>query len=1384
MTSTHSHNTAPYLKKVDLLPDFQKKILQLCSIIYGPADISTLLSCLYTCNLKTNIERQNYGREIQQSLDHLKEQKLINSKHECNKSIVEIISRQAVEDNLFSPMSKAVQKVLPAPSNSHLKKKTTSRFTIRNLRIDLYNNNIANFHQHLINYHQNDHQEIHPIVIICNNPFSPDWIASLPDHVQFLILHEILKHATSNLETIDQQIDFLETTQVQNQNSPIERHTSFLYLYLSSLIVIGKISKAQKIIDQRKESLVSFGITGWLDFISGNSSCARKSFKQDLQSLRKMNGNKNAFFTGLEGVIYCLAHFDADEHDEFCDFKTICNSIKTLQKDNIFYNSYKYLVSVIECKSQNLQYLPITTATIDFDMNAIDCLILSLAHYWIEGRLPQSLQALIEFNFEKALKNDYHWIAHEFAEILFKLTREKFYQNFITQFKDRTSVSSLLRLINHEEPWKRAIYALEQIATQNTISCEENPSRLIWLIETTPNTNEITGLLPRIQKRSNSGNWSRGRIVSLSRFLQPNDFTFLSDQDKQICASIRNERESSNGGNYYIDIAQGIIALVGHPLLFRADCPTVQVEAISKEAELHIHDSGKSVQINFLPFPDENHDIIFRFETLNRLTVFHISNPLRRIANIIGQHGLHVPSSEKEHILLVISSISKHLNIHSDLIATSGKLKNIKADNTIHCHLSPYDKGFKVSLLVKPIAENGPYYKPGNGSRAIITQINGNQIQISRNLLKEEENANKVEEQCTSLSGNEIDEWEYIIQNIPTCLQLLQELQSASKFVIVEWPKGEMLRLCKIANASQLYVKVSKKHSWFELEGSLQIDPETILDMEQLLTMVAQNDSRFIPLSNGKYFSLTKELHQHLEQLNSIGRIENKKMQLSPLAVPFLLELKQDLSHFSADEHWEVLEDRIRSAEQYNPQVPSTLQAELRSYQTDGFKWLSRLAYIGCGACLADEMGLGKTVQALALILDQAIHGPSLVIAPTSVCHNWVDEASRFTPTLNIHVLTNDNRQKTIKKLKKFDVLVTSYGLLQHEHEIISDKQWQVIVLDEAQAIKNMATKRSNAAMNLRGRFKLLTTGTPLENNLGELWNLFRFITPGLLGSISQFNKRFAAPIEKEKKRHVQNRLKKIIKPFVLRRLKSQVLEELPPRTEINLKVELSTEETALYESLRVSALQKLEAAQNEPGNKQIKILAEIMKLRRACCNPSLVAPQLSLTSSKLTLFEEIIDELQSNKNKVLVFSQFVGHLSIIKEFLERKQIDFQYLDGSTPAHQRKVRVEAFQAGQGDVFLISLKAGGLGLNLTAANYVIHMDPWWNPAVEDQASDRVHRIGQKLPVTIYRLIAKNTIEEKIVTLHREKRELADKLLKGTEVSSKISSDELMRLLLDA
>jgi SNF2 family DNA or RNA helicase len=691
-------------------------------------------------------------------------------------------------------------------------------------------------------------------------------------------------------------------------------------------------------------------------------------------------------------------------------------------------------------------------------------------------------------------------------------------------------------------------------------------------------------------------------------------------------------------------------------------------------------------------------------------------------------------------------------------------------------------------MFVKPFLEGGHYLKPGQGVENIMAEVNGKRLQTRRNLALEEEKARDIEELCPILDlavdMEQENDREWHLYDPDDCLQALMELQSIRDKVVIEWPEGEKLSITHKVSLDNLNLKIrTNRQNWFAMSGQLTLDQGQVLELKELLAKVKKSSGRFVEIGDGQFIALTQEFKKRLEDINLFSEdltdAGGDEILVHPLAA-LQLEKVANLAHTTADAGWQQQIQKIREAQDFKPELPSTLQAELRVYQREGYEWLARLAHWGVGGCLADDMGLGKTIQSLAIILKLATRGPSLVVAPTSVSTNWQTEVTRFTPTINIVFLSSKDREKSIRELGKFDLLITTYTLLQQESELLSTVKWQAVILDEAQAIKNSAIKRSRAAMSLQAEFKLITTGTPIENHLGELWNLFHFINPGLLGSLNSFNERFAVPIERYQDREAKLKLKKLIRPFILRRIKSQVLEELPSRTEVTLEVEMSSEEAHFYEALRQNAIDILESARDKKG-RHLQILTEIMKLRQACCNPRLLDANTTVESSKLSVFASVVEELLSSRHKALVFSQFIGHLSIIREYLDKQGINYQYLDGTTTTKQRKIRVDAFQAGQGDLFLISLKAGGLGLNLTAADYVIHMDPWWNPAIEDQASDRAHRIGQTRPVTIYRLVCKNTIEEKIVKLHQEKRDLAGSLLEGSDISAKMTSEDLLDLI---
>ncbi|GHA13713.1 DEAD/DEAH box helicase [Oceanisphaera arctica] len=469
--------------------------------------------------------------------------------------------------------------------------------------------------------------------------------------------------------------------------------------------------------------------------------------------------------------------------------------------------------------------------------------------------------------------------------------------------------------------------------------------------------------------------------------------------------------------------------------------------------------------------------------------------------------------------------------------------------------------------------------------------------------------------------------------------------------------------------------------------------------------------------------------------------------------------------------------------------VPAGLRAELRPYQQQGLNWLGFLHRYGLGGILADDMGLGKTLQALALIqhlkeTDQ-LQQPAMILAPTSLVGNWQHEASRFTPDLRVLIIHGPQRHAAFEQIDDHDLVITTYPLLLRDSEHYAQQHFGVLVLDEAQAIKNPITKVAQRVRELKGGLRLCLSGTPLENHLGELWALMDFVLPGLLGGRSRFNRNYRQPIETDGNRQRQQELGQRLAPFMLRRTKAEVVKELPEKTEITQYVELQGKQRALYESIRVSMEKRLRTlvAQKGMARSHIEFLDALLKLRQACIDPRLVKLEKAADikeHAKLDWLSDALPRMLEEGRHILVFSQFTEVLGLIEADLKQQNISYSKLTGKT--RKRQEAINRFQQGEARIFLISLKAGGSGLNLTAADVVIHVDPWWNPAVENQATDRAHRIGQDKPVFVYKLVAADTVEERIQQMQQQKQALADALFSDAGSAGLPSdADSLLALL---
>jgi superfamily II DNA or RNA helicase len=619
--------------------------------------------------------------------------------------------------------------------------------------------------------------------------------------------------------------------------------------------------------------------------------------------------------------------------------------------------------------------------------------------------------------------------------------------------------------------------------------------------------------------------------------------------------------------------------------------------------------------------------------------------------------------------------------------------------------------------------------------------------------------------------------WEFAVADAEAALDLVAALQALDPAPSTEWTGLARPRLSRSATGADLRVRVTQRRDWLGLGGEVEVDGVRA-PMSGVLQAI-RDGRRFVQAEDGTWIRLERALR---EQLAPVAEASGERDEVAPLHAPLVAGLAEAGVEVEAPPAWDALVARFRAARDLEAPVPEGFAATLRDYQLAGFRWLARLAEWAPGACLADDMGLGKTVQALALLARRASLGPALVVAPTSVAFNWQREAERFAPALRVRPYRGAERSAA--GLAPGDVLVTSYAVLARDAEALAAVEFATVVLDEAQAVKNAETLRARAARDLQAGFRLALTGTPVENRLAELWSLFRIIAPGLLGSAERFRDRFVAPIERDRDEGRRRALARIVRPFLLRRTKAEVAPELPPRTEVTRLIDLSRGERRLYDETRLAAVEQLGRDGGPPQERRFRILAAITRLRQIACHPRLVDGAWPGASSKLAELVELVAELRDEGHRALVFSQFTSFLALARTALHETGLTTRYLDGATPAPERAREVDAFQRGEGDVFLLSLKAGGTGLNLTAASYVVLLDPWWNPAVEDQAADRAHRIGQTRPVTIYRLVARGTIEEAILKLHGEKRALVETVLDGTGQAAPLASDEQLALVREA
>lgn len=738
-----------------------------------------------------------------------------------------------------------------------------------------------------------------------------------------------------------------------------------------------------------------------------------------------------------------------------------------------------------------------------------------------------------------------------------------------------------------------------------------------------------------------------------------------------------------------------------------------------------------------------------------------------------------LPAQAREVVLNRAAAITAHTPL-----SLSQELRGERVEARTHqiITLKMHHGVLDLTLRASPLA-GAPSCEPGEGAPLLYATRDTRPVYVERDWDRETMHARELADMLGIAQEDHANyRWGLSGEAALEALAVLKDLREEQGFEVV-WDTRRVT-IAPPMESGALAVNVTSIDRYFKMGGSVSVQGEQV-PLEQLLR-AAREQRDWVQLSEDHWAKMTQGLKQSIQRIGALLDEEGKDLEISPLSAPALMALARDQQlTVTGPAKWLEMSDAIRAAEHAEIATPDGFVGELRDYQREGFVWMARLAMWSPGACLADDMGLGKTVQAIALLLHRVEQGPVILVGPTTLGFNWQREVARFAPSLTFHLIRSSAELDALPAtLSGGECVYMSYDLAARNEAWCAKQTWGTRVLDEAQAIKNASTQRARAMHELEADFSLILTGTPVENHTGELWSLMEVVAPGLLGGQSAFRKRFQLPIEQRDDAVARMTLATLVSPFVLRRLKSQVARDLPERTDIRLDVELSREERKMYDTLRASAMEAMQETRDDEiqeGKKRFELLAAITRLRQLACHPKLYNAKTTCESSKVRELVEKLSEVREEGHHALVFSQFTSLLDLVEQDLVARGFRVAKLTGATATSKRATLVEDYQRGEYDVFLLSIKAGGVGLNLTRASFVFLLDPWWNPAVEDQATDRVHRIGQTQPVTVYRLVSMETIEEVIYQMHTSKRALLDAVMAGSGSSKALSVEELRAMI---
>ncbi|MDE0621588.1 MAG: SNF2-related protein [Bryobacterales bacterium] len=1187
-------------EKYKALDSESQRALELLSVVYRPVHKIRAVNYLQSAKIGGDHKFPTAEARVTRLVDGLRRRGLLVRRDfeiACDARIVDWVTREAERCGRLQEAVEAVERFEQGESGTYSTRKQFGYWDtfelIADLRATVFLNESEKFMQVLDKGRTyGDHMEaaVGALIEICGNSRDTDWFAARHPTIRRTVLAPLIAGAHGRLAPVETHVQMLRD--LAGHEGHDDTDTALLVVHE---LLCGRLDHL-KSLRFREPNMVGSMYSGWERCVRGDYSGAVEEFDRSLKALKKASRRRQVDLPTDLAVFYIHALLAAGEGGGTGRAQKYLQAAKLRDWESPHLRDLQLsVVDFVDGKgwrglesSDMLDELPLLLPVQQIYAYAALC--------WGDIRTARQFRPKISDLRKRASEHGYAWVAAEASSLLARLSGDGSQIASAHQDHRRIGTVSVLDGLVEQEPWERSLVALERMRERIAVGgrAPAGESRLTWRIDlSAPQHSRVQ---PFEQRLGKTGRWSAGRSVALKRLFERNGVDYLSEQDNQVCKAISLDQYGVFGGRggHYINDTKALQALVGHPFVFRADAPKTALEIVRHEPQLRVATAGSEVRVEIVPEPPDAGSVLVTDEGGNRLSVTSFEDRHREIHAVLGAGGLVVPERSKDRVAKAILSVSDLVTVHSDIEGAAGGAETVASDPTPEFHLTPLDSGLRVEAYVRPCSEEGPAFTPGEGGTEVYATVAGKRSRASRDLAEETIRYKVAVASCPTLQQAAWDRSGWTLPDPLECLELVDELKGLGDAVKVAWPKGETLRVPHRATSDHFSLKIRQRHDWFSIDGKLELESGLVLSLRELLDHMENVSGRFVRLGEKDFVALSERFRRHVEELAAYVDRHGKGMRFHSTRAHALEGLVGDAGAVDADAAWSNRLRQFQEALALDPKLPSTIQAELREYQAEGYRWAARLATWGAGACLADDMGLGKTLQALTVAVARAPQGPTLVVAPTSVCPNWIDEARRFAPTLRPTMLGPGDRAKKLQAAGPFDLIISSYGLLHQEVDLLAEVNWETVVLDEAQAIKNRLTMRSRAAMRLKGRFKMITTGTPVENHLGELWNLFQFINPGLLGSTDSFSEKFGTPIHQHSDAEARQRLKRLIQPFILRRTKSAVLEELPARTEITIKVAMKEDERALYEAVRMRAVEALhDVSPDEEAKSHIKILAQ-----------------------------------------------------------------------------------------------------------------------------------------------------------------------------------------------